>query len=115
MAILYRTPPPTYKGHASPPAQTSTGFLSSFWCYLFGGGAAPAYRDVTDERSGAGAPVVSRCWWGLTASPQYQDPPMGDPNPQEPCDGHTGDGCPCGSTFVPDEHVPGEIHIYPNE
>jgi len=113
MDFLYRSKLPRYKGKATQPAQARTGILSGFWCYLFGGGAASGYR--TKDGNGSTAPVVSRCWWGLTPAPQYKTPPeaTSDPEPEgEPFDGEPlAEDCPC------DEgpRVTREIHIYPAE
>ncbi len=114
MDLLYRSTPPGYKGkgkgNAKLPTQHGAGFLSGLWCYLFGGGGSPGYR--TKETNGATAPVVSRCWWGLTAAPQYKAPPdqASDPDPEgPPCGGQpTDEDCSC----EPDVE-PREIHIYP--
>src|SRR5687768_13635122 len=113
MDFLYRSTPPGYKGkgRAKQPTQRGAGFLSGLWCYVFGDGASPRYREK-DETNGAAAPVVSRCWWGLAAAPQYKTPPEppGDPEPEvSPCSGEPmAADCPC----EPDVER-GEIHIYP--
>ena len=114
MDILYRSKAPAYKGKATRPAQGRPGFLAGLWCYLFGGGASrQAYRTKDGDRSTA--PVVSRCWWGLTPAPQYKTPPevTSEPEPEgEPFDGEPlAEDCPC------DEgpSVTREIHIYPAE
>jgi hypothetical protein len=112
MDFIYRSTPPGYKGKAKQLRQGGAGFLSGLWCYLFGGGAAPGYR-AKDETNGATSPVVPRCWWGLTAAPQYRTPPAApsDPEPEvPPCGEPTAEDCSC----EPDAGVvPREIHIYP--
>lgn len=119
MDILYRSKTPAYKGQATRPAQGRPGFLSGLWCYLFGGGASrQAYRTRDGNRSTA--PVVSRCWWGLTPAPQYKTQPevTSDPEPEgAPCDGEPlAEDCPCDED-PRDEgpRVMREIHIYPAE
>jgi len=108
--LIYRSKVPAYRGTA-PTAQGRTPLLSGLWCYLFGGGAVPAYK--TADTSGATAPTVSRCWWSLAGSPQYQTPPVqapSDPEPEvPPCDGEpTAEDCGCEPRVEPRE-----IHIYP--
>lgn len=110
--LIYRSKVPAYRGATSTP-QGRTTLISGLWCYLFGGGDVPGYRTATT--SGATAPTVSRCWWSLTGSPQYQAPPArvpSDPEPEvSPCDGEPmAEDCPC------EPRVEGrEMHIYPAE
>ena len=107
---ILRSNPPAYRGKAASSTQGRAGFLSGLWCYLFGGGAAPGYR-VKDETSGATAPVVSRCWWGLTAAPQYATAPERTSEPElegEPTGEPLAEDCPCEPGVEPRE-----IHIYP--
>jgi hypothetical protein len=66
---------------------------------------------VQDETSGATAPVVSRCWWGLTAAPQYKAPPdaASEPEPEaSPTGEPLAEDCSCEPGVEPRE-----IHIYP--
>ena len=72
MIDLIRSKVPAYKG-TTQPTTSGAGMLSGFWCYLFGGSDAPAYRGA--KEGGATAPAVSRCWWSFTGSPQYKTPP----------------------------------------
>ena len=113
MIDFIRSKVPPYKGQKQPTTSGGTGMLSGLWCYLFGGGAAPAYRRPSDggvNDGGATAPVVSRCWWSLTGTPQYQTPPAPSAPEDTPCNGDPGDD-PTG-----DEPAIGrEIHIYPSE
>ena len=108
--LIYRTQAPGYRGTATPPT-ARTGLLSGVWCYLFGGGTAPAYKTI--DGRGATAPTVSRCWWSLTGSPQYRTPPVppaSEPEPEaSPCDGAPlAEDCSC------EPHVEArEIHVYP--
>ena len=107
--LIYRSKVPAYKG-AAPTAQGRTGVLSGLWCYLFGGGAVPAYRTKSSSK-GAPAPTVSRCWWALTGSPQYKAPPeptVTEPEPEAVPPKAEADGCGCEPQVVPQE-----IHIYP--
>ncbi len=113
MAIL-RSNPPAYRGKA-PPTTGSGGLLSGLWCYLFGGGARPAYRGS----DGGTAPTVSRCWWSFQDRPQYKTPPAPPPGP-EPGDPEPTEQVPdqgpseCGDG-VPVIGRAAEIHIYPAE
>ena len=112
MIDFIRSKVPPYKG-PNQPTMSGAGMLSGLWCYLFGGGAAPAYRRPSDggvNDGGATAPVVSRCWWSFSGSPQYQTPPTPSAPDDAPCDVEQG-GDPMG-----DEPAIGrEIHIYPSE
>lgn len=97
MDILYRTSPPAYKGCA-PPSE-KRGLLSGFWCYLFGGGSAPAYRTL-NGRSGSAASAAQRCWWqAFPPTPAYKPAPEPDLEPasDEPADpaGEPGADCEC--------------------
>lgn len=110
--LIYRSKAPAYKG-TNPTTNGRTGLLSSFWCYLFGGGAAPGYRGK--NAGGATAPTVSRCWWSLSGTPQYQRPPMptpDDPSQEVPPENGepTGEDCGCEPPLVTRE-----IHVYPHE
>ena len=112
MAIL-RSNPPAYRGKV-PPTAGSSGLLSGLWCYLFGGGARPAYRS---HHGGGTAPTVSRCWWSFQDRPQYKTPPApapepGEPTPSEPVPDQGPSECGDG---VPVIGRAAEIHIYPAE
>ena len=103
MIDVIRSKVPAYKG-TTQPTTSGAGMLSGFWCYLFGGGAVPAYRGA--KEGGATAPVVSRCWWSLTGSPQYKTPPPPSVPDDAPCDGtQTGDAPAIGREF----------YVYPAE
>lgn len=109
--LIYRSKAPAYKG-AKSTTSSKPGLLSGFWCYLFGGGSAPAYRDA--NTNGATAPTVSRCWWSLSGTPQYKAPPEpapSGPDQEVPSDEGepTGEDDPCGPV------VTREIHVYPGE
>lgn len=110
--LINRSKAPAYRG-AKSTTNGRAGVLSGLWCYLFGGGAAPAYRGA--NTNGATAPGVSRCWWSLAGSPQYQTPPApqpSDPDQEVPPDSGepTGEDCPCEPPVVTRE-----IHFYPSE
>ena len=110
MAIL-RSNPPAYRGKV-PPTAGSSGLLSGLWCYLFGGGARPAYRS---NDGGGTAPKVSRCWWSFQDRPQYKTAPApdpGEPMPSEPAPDQGPSECGDG---VPVIGRAAEIHIYPAE
>lgn len=107
MEILYRTAPPAYRG-CSPQPKQRNGLLSGLWCYLFGGGSAPAYR-TKNGKNGSAAPVVSRCWWqAFPSTPEYKPAPSPDLGTA------TGDGaeceCPASDEETP-EDVPSEVYI----
>ena len=79
-----------------------------YWCYLFGGGSAPAYRNK-DGKNGSAATVVSRCWWqAFPSTPAYKPAPSPDLGTA------TGDGaeceCPAADEETP-EDVPSEVYI----
>jgi hypothetical protein len=109
--LIYRSKAPAYKG-ATPTTNNRAGLLSGLWCYLFGGGSAPAYRGT--NTNGATAPVPSRCWWSFAGSPRYKAPPpvASDPDQAAPPDEGepTGEDC-AGAGPV----VTREIHIYPQD
>ncbi len=113
MDFLQRSNLPGYRGKAKQPVQAGTGFLSGLWCYLFGSRATPTYR--TKHEDGATAPVVSRCWWSVSATPQYKAPPEAAPSDQDsqvpPCGGlPTESDCSCDSEPGVE---PREIHFIP--
>ncbi len=114
MDYLFKSNAPGYrskgKGKVSPSTSSAFGFLADLWCSLFGGEAAPAYRNK-GETSGATAPGASLCFAGLSQTPQYKAPlEPSEPEPEpSPCDEPAAEECPCEEPEV----IPREIHIYP--
>jgi len=107
MEFLYRTAPPAYRG-CSPQPKPRTGLLAGFWCNVFGGGSAPSYR-TKNGRSGAAAPVATRCWWqAFPATPQYKAAHSADlaTAPDE------GEACECPEEEVASEDVRSEVHVW---